>query len=219
MNRVCVFLILFLFVNTTIMAQSLPVDTFSSNDFNKPLILYMTGDGGMNNFSRSFVRHLNRKGFPVVALNIKSYLWKAKTPDKAAADITGLLRQYLTDWKRARVILVGYSLGADVLPFVQTRLGADVSKKASHVVLISPSAVTDFEVHLIYNSDGASVPAEINKITKPTLVIFGNNEKNVPDKSISNKYVNVIKVPGDHHYNNDADMLVEQIISRLQANS
>jgi type IV secretory pathway VirJ component len=86
-------------------------------------------------------------------------------------------------------------------------------------VLISPSAVTDFEVHLIYGSDGASVPAEINKITKPTLVIFGNNEKNVPDKSISNKYVNVIKVPGDHHYNNDADMLVEQIISRLQANS
>ncbi|TKK69002.1 hypothetical protein FC093_09935 [Ilyomonas limi] len=215
MNSVKVLLILFLFINTKVMAQSLPVDTFNSNDVQKPLIFYLTGDGGMNNFSRSFVKEWNSKGYPVAALNIKSYLWKGKTPDKAAADITGLLRRYINDWKRQSVVLIGYSLGADILPFVQTRLAADVSNHVSDVVLISPSATTDFKVHLLYGSDGVNVPAEINKLTKPTLVLFGNNEKNVPEKSIINKHVAILKVPGDHHYNNEVAMLVQQITDRL----
>ena len=215
MNSVKVFLALFLLINTKIMAQSLPVDTFNSNDVSKPLILYLTGDGGMNNFSKSFVKEWNSKGYPVVALNIKSYLWKGKTPDKSAADITGLLRQYIANWKRTNVVLVGYSLGADVLPFVQTRLAADVNNHVSDVVLISPSATTDFKVHLLYGSDGVSVPAEINRLSKPTLVLFGKNEKDVPEKHISNKNVTLLKVPGDHHYNNEVAILVQQIVGRL----
>lgn len=206
---------MFLFCSVRGIAQDLPIDTLNSSDINKPLILYMTGDGGMNAFSKSFIRQWNRHGFPIVALNIKSYLWNAKSPDRAAADITGLLRKYSRSWKRQRIILVGYSLGADVLPFVQTRLEEDVKSKASHVVLISPSATTDFEVHLIYNAKGESVPAEINKLTKPTLVIFGASEKGVPDKGINNKNVTILRVPGDHHYNDDVALLVQQISSRL----
>jgi len=214
-NSVKVLLVMFLFISVNGIAQDLPVDTLNSSDTNKPLVLYMTGDGGMNGFSKSFVKQWNRHGYPIVALNLKSYLWNAKSPDKAAADITGLLRKYMRYWKRQRIILVGYSLGADVLPFVQTRLDNDVKDKASHLVLISPSATTDFEVHVFYSSRGQSVPAEINKLTKPTLVIFGASEKDVPDKSISNKNVTVIKVPGDHHYNDDVAYLVQQISSRL----
>jgi type IV secretory pathway VirJ component len=215
MNRWKLVLVIFLFINAKTIAQNLPVDTFDSKDVSKPLVLYLTGDGGMNAFSKLLVQQWNSKGYPVVALNIKSYLWKAKTPDKAAADITSLLRQYLTNWKRQNVILAGYSLGADVLPFIQTRLAADVNNRASHVVLISPSATTDFEVHMIYSSKGESVPAEINKLTKPTIVVFGSTEKDVPEKSISNKNVTILKVPGDHHYNDNVAVLVQQISSRL----
>jgi type IV secretory pathway VirJ component len=214
-NSVKVLLVLFLFLSTKGGAQNLPVDTLNSNDSNKPLIFYLTGDGGMNSFSKSFIKQWNRHGYPIIALNLKSYLWNAKTPDKAAADVTGLLRKYMHNWKRQRLVLVGYSLGADVLPFVQTRLEDDVKDKSSNLVLLSPSATTDFEVHVFYSSKGASVPAEINKLTKPTLIIFGNAEKDVPEKSISNKNVTIIKVPGDHHYNDDVAYLVQQISNRL----
>lgn len=196
------------------MAQNLPVETFNSNDTNTPLIVYLTGDGGMNNFSRLFVHQWNSNGYPVVALNLKSYLWGGKTPDKAAADVAGLLRQYINGWKRQEVILVGYSLGADVLPFIQMRLPNDVASHISHVVLLSPSFTTDFEVHIFYSSKGESVPAEINKLTKPTLVVFGSNERDVPEKSINNKYVSIIKVPGDHHYNDKVANLMLEIVSR-----
>src|SRR3954464_9991967 len=214
-NSVKALLAIFLFISANAIAQDLPIDTLNSNDINKPLILYLTGDGGMNSFSKSFVKQWNRSGYPIIALNLKSYLWNAKSPDKAAADVTGLLRRYMRSWSRQRIILVGYSLGADVLPFVQTRLDEDVKNKASHVVLLSPSATTDFEVHVFYSSKGESVPAEINKLTKPTLVIFGNTEKNILDKGISNKNVTIIRIPGDHHYNDDVAYLVQQIHSRL----
>lgn len=210
-----VLLAIFLFISVNAIAQDLPIDTLNSNDINKPLVLYLTGDGGMNSFSKSFVKQWNRSGYPIIALNLKSYLWNSKSPDKAAADITGLLRRYMLSWKRQRIVLVGYSLGADVLPFVQTRLDEDIKSKTSLVVLLSPSATTDFEVHVFCSSKGESVPAEINKLTKPTLVIFGTSEKDVPEKVISNKNVTIVKVPGDHHYNDDIAYLVQQISSRL----
>lgn len=197
------------------MAQNLPVEAFISNDTNKPLIIYLTGDGGMNSFSKSFVQQWNSRGYPVVALNIKSYLWSSKAPDKVAADVAGLIRQYVIGWKRQQVILVGYSLGADVLPFIQTRLPGDVASHIAHLVLLSPSSNTDFEVHIFYSSKGESVPAEINKLAKPTLIIFGDKEREVPEKNISNNYVSIIKVPGDHHYNDDVSNLVQRIVSRL----
>src|ERR1700712_1215498 len=121
-NRIKVLLAIFLFISAKGIAQDLPIDTLNSSDTNKPLVLYMTGDGGMNAFSKSFIKQWNRNGYPIVALNVKSYLWNAKSPDKAAADITGLLRRYMRSWRRQHIVLVGYSLGADVLPFVQTRL-------------------------------------------------------------------------------------------------
>ncbi len=214
-NNIKVLLIFFLFFSINGKSQDLPIDTLNSSDANKPLILYLTGDGGMNSFSRSFVKQWNKRGYPIVALNLKSYLWNAKSPDKAASDVTGLLRKYMRSWKRQRLVFVGYSLGADVLPFVQTRLDDDVKDKSSHLVLLSPSATTDFEVHVFYSSKGQSVPAEINKLTPPTLIIFGNSEKDTPDKGISNKNVTILKVPGDHHYNDDVAYLVQQISSRL----
>src|SRR3954454_19281268 len=99
-NSVIVLLAMFLFISANVIAQDLPVDTLNSNDSNKPLILYLTGDGGMNSFSKSFVKQWNRQGYPIVALNLKSYLWNAKSPDKTASDVTGLLRKYMRSWKR-----------------------------------------------------------------------------------------------------------------------
>src|SRR5690349_15297574 len=125
-NSVKILLIIFIFISINGSAQDLPVDTLNSNDTNKPLVLYLTGDGGMNSFSKSFVKQWNKRGYPIIALNLKSYLWNAKSPDKAAADVTVLLRKYMHSWKRQRLVLVGYSLGADVLPFVQMRLDDDI---------------------------------------------------------------------------------------------
>jgi len=193
----------------------LPIDTLGSNNMSKPLVLYITGDGGFNNFSKAFMKQWNANGYPVVALNAKSYFWKTKAPDDAARDIAALIDEYLALWKRNEVVLVGYSFGADVMPFIQTRLTPSGLNKIRHTILFSPSKNTDFTIHLFYDDSGSSVAAEINKLNKPVLVVFGDKEKDLPEPQINNKMVTLIKFPGDHHYDNDIAGVVNSIAKRL----
>lgn len=193
----------------------LPIDTLGSNDRSKPLVLYITGDGGFNSFSKTFMKQWNINGYPVVALNAKSYFWETKSPEDAAKDVSGLIAEYLSLWKRNEVILVGYSFGADVMPFILTRVSPVILNKIRHTVLFSPSKNTDFTIHLFYEDGGSSVASEINKLNKPVLIIFGDEEKDLPDKQINNKNVTVMKVAGDHHYDNKISEVINDIVKRL----
>lgn len=207
---------LLLWIQIISKAQSgLPVDTLSSKDASKPLVFYITGDGGLNSFSTSFMQQWNEKGYPVLALNAKSYFWKTKQPATAAGEIAALLSQYMVQWHRSELIFAGYSLGADVLSFIQTRLPVNIANRVQHIILLSPSKTTDFTVHLFYGSGGSSVPAEINKLAKPVLVIFGKEETDTPAADISNKMATIITIPGDHHYNNQVAFLSSEIVKRM----
>jgi type IV secretory pathway VirJ component len=122
-------------------------------------------------------------------------------------------------WKRKKVILIGYSFGADITPFIYTRLPKNLTDNISNIVLLSPSNHTDFEVHVTEmlgeNSSGnANVPAEINKINqKPILIIFGEREEGDLDVNVL-KITNYQKIiiPGGHHYDRDASSVAETIL-------
>ncbi len=198
------------------MAQTdLPIDTLGSKDMSKPIVFYISGDGGFNSFSTSFMKQWNGLGYPVVALNARSYFFRTKLPDMAAKDINDLILHYLLVWKRSNVILVGYSFGADVLPFIQTRLSSNIINKTKHTILLSPSYTTDFAVHLFYSHKGSSVPAEINKLNSPVLIVYGNKETDVPVKEIKNPKVSTLVFTGDHHYDDNVTGLVATIVKRL----
>ncbi len=215
LNKISLLLCLLIFQLRLVAQSDLPIDTLAGKDASKPLLFYITGDGGFNSFSTSFMQQWNRNGYPVIALNARSYFWKKKQPEVAATDISALLTDYMNKWHRNEIIFAGYSLGADVLSFIQTRLPATIANKIKHTVLLSPSNTTDFTVHLFYNSNGSDVPAEINKLNKPVLVIFGKEETDIPAAKISNKSATVITVPGDHHYDNQVQLLMAEIIKRM----
>ena len=71
---------------------------------------------------------------PTVGLNSLKYFWKARTPEEATRDVARILRHYLAAWHKERVLLIGYSFGADVLPFVVNRLPAELR---AHIVSVS----------------------------------------------------------------------------------
>jgi type IV secretory pathway VirJ component len=163
-----------------------------------------------------FMKQWNSHGYPVVALNAKSYFWSTKRPEDAAKDVADLITKYLSLWKRNEVILLGYSFGADVIPFIQTRLSPVVLNKIQQTVLFSPSKNTDFTIHLFYNDKGSSVPDEINKLNKPVLIVFGDKEKDLPELQITNKLAIIIKVAGDHHYDNAIPTVINTAIDSLK---
>ncbi|PSL47230.1 virulence protein VirJ [Chitinophaga niastensis] len=188
-----------------------------------PLILYITGDGGMKKFSVNIIEAFHQKNYPVVALNALKYFWNKKTPQQAANDVVNLIRYYQLQWNNNHgVVLIGYSLGADVLPFIYNRLAPGVENEIQQVVLLSPSRFTDMEVHVSdmlgkSSTRGMSVPAEINRITgKPLLLIFGADEKDFNFSDLTVQHYRKLILPGGHTYDEDANGVTGKIMAALQ---
>ncbi|HEY9256557.1 MAG TPA: AcvB/VirJ family lysyl-phosphatidylglycerol hydrolase, partial [Chitinophaga sp.] len=81
----------------------------------EPMIVYITGDGGMKKFSANVIESFHQKNYPVVALNALKYFWSKKTPQQAAKDVAALIKYYQSQWgSNHGILLIGYSLGADV---------------------------------------------------------------------------------------------------------
>jgi type IV secretory pathway VirJ component len=203
----------------------LPVNILpAAGDTGKPMVMYITGDGGWNKFSKNLGQALADKGYPVISLNAKDYFWKKKTPAQAAADITLLIRTYQKIWNRNKIMLVGYSFGADVMPFIFNDLPADISARVVNISLLSPAANTDFEIHIAVMfgagfSGGESVVTAINKITaKPLTFIFGKDENDLPLDQLKIRNYVVIRMEGGHHYDGDETALSNTIISHIPKN-
>ncbi|HEU4554093.1 MAG TPA: AcvB/VirJ family lysyl-phosphatidylglycerol hydrolase [Chitinophaga sp.] len=209
---------IFLIVQAQTPVAALPVTAMSpAGSGQNPLVFFITGDGGMKKFSVSMVNAFTQKGYAVVALNALKYFWKKKTPEQAAADVAALLTSYGRQWGHRTFLLVGYSMGADVLPFIYNRLPAGLQAQVQRLVFISPSRFTDMEVHVSEMlgktaDNGMSVPAAMNRITtKPLLLLFGEGENdfNLQELHIQNYRHKVL--PGGHHYDNDAGSVVQTI--------
>jgi type IV secretory pathway VirJ component len=203
--------------------SELPVKTYPSADTSKPIIIYYTGDGGFNSFSTAFAKQFNSRGYPVVSFNCLKSFWKFKAPEQSASEASDLITYYESSWKRTKIILIGYSFGADVLAFIFTRLSKNQTDDVKQIILLSPSNHTDFEVHVTEmlgnNRKGTNnVPAEINKINqKPILIASGEKEEggiNFNDLKITN--YQKITIPGGHHYDSDPAQVVDTIIKYLR---
>src|SRR4051812_11606203 len=77
----------------------LPIKSLPANDTTKPLIFYITGDGGWTGFSDAFLLSINKAGYPVLALNARKYFWNKRTPASMTTELSQLINKYRTQWK------------------------------------------------------------------------------------------------------------------------
>ena len=202
--------------------EQLPFNIVAAvNDTNKPMIVYITGDGGWNSFSKKLCGFLALKGYPVVALNARSYFWQKKTIAQTTLDIARLTRVYEKTWNRKKIVLMGYSFGAEIIPFVFNTLPAAISSQVLNLCLVSPTPFTDFEIHIsallgFGVSKGDNVVSEINKIsTKPVTLIFGNDENDFSVSRLKIKNYTNTRLKGGHHYEGDEATLSNTIVQHI----
>lgn len=181
--------------------------------------VFLTGDGGWAALDRAVSARLERAGVPVVGWNARSYFWTRRTPEEAAADLGRVIRRFRTEWRRQRVIVVGYSRGADVLPFLVNRLTAEERGMLQLVALLGPGRTIDFEFHLTdLLSDpnprtALPVPPEVAKLRGlPLLIIHGATDDSSSAGEIAPDVGRSEEVPGDHHFNHDYDKLAGLIL-------
>jgi type IV secretory pathway VirJ component len=189
----------------------------SSAKDNLPLAIFISGDGGWTSFDHSVCEKLAEKGMPVVGLDAQKYFWKGKSPKESANEISNAALHYMKQWNKGTFVLVGYSFGACVAPFIADNFSGNLKESLCGVYCISPDETADFEIHLsdmldISHKEEYNVVSELTKILSLNPVcIFGDEEDPETRKNFSMTGAKVEILPGSHHFDDDYNALATVI--------
>jgi type IV secretory pathway VirJ component len=71
-----------------------------------------------------------------------------KTLHRIIALLNPTLVFYFTTWNKTKAILIGYSLGAEVLPLLVNHLSLEILARVDLVALLEPAQTAQFKFHL-----------------------------------------------------------------------
>jgi type IV secretory pathway VirJ component len=181
---------------------------------NRLAVIY-SGDGGWGGVDREVALALNgTRGVPVVGVDSLQYFWMKRTPEEASDDLARVLRHYLGVWKLSRVLLVGYSYGADVMASLARRLPSDLREKIDLVALIGPSKTAHFDARLeSASSPGVGVFAEMGRLASlPLLCVMAQGENDSPCLLLRPPAGRVLRLEGRHNFAGRADELADDLL-------
>lgn len=188
------------------------------------LAVLVTGDGGWAVADRGLAGELTAAGIPVVALNSLKYFWTKRTPEEASSALERILRRYLRAWGKKQAVLIGYSLGADVMPFMMNGLPRDVQSVVRAIALMGPSAAAEFEFHLgdwlgrAPGKDAYPVIPEIGKIDPRVAIIciYGEQDEAQICGALDHRRVRCVALPGGHRIGSGYRPVAEAILDVLK---
>jgi type IV secretory pathway VirJ component len=185
----------------------------------------LTGDGGWAGLDQDLAGELADHGIPVVALNSLKYFWKAREPEGAAHDLVRIIGAYGAHWGRRQVLLIGYSFGADALPFLYDRLDAGTRRAVVGVALLGVGKNASFEIHVgdWIPGHGETGPATIPQIERirdaRVLCVYGRDEQDSPCPALEGSGVSVVALGGGHHFDGDYGALSRQILDFAESHT
>jgi type IV secretory pathway VirJ component len=185
-----------------------PSDTFA---------VMLSGDGGWAGLDKEVAAVLSADGIPVVGLDSLRYFWTARTPEGLAADLDRMIDFYVRQLGKQRVLLVGYSQGADVLPFAVNRLtpGARSHVALTAVMGMSEHALFEFHMSNWISDDNSGPPTlpEVDRIGGNVLCIYGEDETDSLCPRLDSHKVTVVKLKGGHHFDGNYAALARTIMT------
>ncbi len=172
------------------------------------LAVILSGDGGWADLDKTIGTGLQRRGVSTLGVNCLRYFWKPRYPDAVAADLEQTLRRYLEAWQKQRLLLIGFSFGANWLPFLLNRFPEDLRNRVTQMVLLSPGEYANLSIQMgdwmrfdIHRLGALSTLDEANHAQVPILCIWGTEdlEKTICP-TLSGHNVRKLPKPGGHHY-------------------
>ena len=167
----------------------------------------VTGDGGWMRIDRKVADRLLEGGVPVVGF-LSRYFGTRRTPEETACALERVIRHYSVQWGRSRVILIGYSRGADVLPFMASRLSPEVKQKVSLIALLGLEPTIDFEYHPFWSPAAYfshppqyRVRPELDRLRgQKVLCVYGEDEPDSLCPGLDPQRFTLLREPGGHHF-------------------
>ncbi|MDF3983503.1 AcvB/VirJ family lysyl-phosphatidylglycerol hydrolase [Luteibacter sp. PPL201] len=206
------------------------------------LVVIYSGDGGWWDLDQRLGAVFTQRGVPVAGISTFKYFWRYRSPEESAHDLDRLLDKYTAQWNKHRVLLIGYSFGADVLPTIVNRLRPDNRARLNQLVLLSGSRDVNFEIELegymqqgwwtththnflqwinpVVHTDAIPPIAQLGG--RPPMACYYGEED--ADDSVCTDprlpaFVTVYKEPGSHHFDENYEKLATQLIQRMPASA
>jgi type IV secretory pathway VirJ component len=186
------------------------------------MAIILSGDGGWAGLDKEVAGALAASGIPVIGLDSLRYFWSARTPAGLAADLDRMTHYYVTALDKPRVLLIGYSQGADVLPFAVNRLNPETRSHVALTAVLGMSEHALFEFHVTsWISDDDSGPPTLPEVERiggmPVLCIYGSEEDDTLCPKLDPRKVNIVRLKGGHHFDGDYAGLARVILEAAQA--
>lgn len=112
------------------------------------LAVVISGDGGWRDLDKTIAEALQKQGVSVIGWDALRYFWSEKTPGQTSHDLARVLKTYGSRWHAQHIALVGYSFGADVMPFAYNRLPDALRAKVSYMSLLGFAPDADFQIRV-----------------------------------------------------------------------
>lgn len=190
-------------------------------EYRDVLAILLSGDGGWAGIDEELAARLAAQGIPVVGFDSLRYFWTARTPEGIAADLDRIVATYTAQWKRPRVLLLGYSQGADVLPAALNHLRPETRR---HLALagalsLSQHAAFEFRVQAWAGAAGDSpTMPEVERLADQQdrlLVVCGSEDEAAICPLLDTRRYRVEILPGGHHFDGDYDKLAAVVLGAL----
>jgi type IV secretory pathway VirJ component len=188
------------------------------------LAVELTGSGGYQGVDVEIGKAVTAQGVPMVAISSLDYFWKNRDPEEASRDLARVLDHYLAAWHKEKAILIGYSQGADIFPFMVSRLPTRLLSRISVVGLLGPDSTAEFDNGLSgYTASRKAPPAlpvapEIARIksllkNQKVVCVYGKQEKRslCPrlDPSLG---IDLFAVPGGHAFQPETPLMIAHVL-------
>jgi type IV secretory pathway VirJ component len=206
--------------------SDLPLIELPAAHPNGLMAVVISGDGGWRDLDKTIAQALQKDGVSVIGLDSLRYFWSEKTPAQTSRDLARVMQTYAARWHADHIALVGYSFGADVMPFAYNRLPDALRAKVSLISLLGFAPDADFQIRVggwlgMPASDKAlKVQPELTRVP-PAIVqcFYGENEKDTLCPALANTGVEIIRTSGDHHFGRDYNALERRILNAFRKQS
>ena len=184
--------------------------------------VFLTGDGGWAGLDKGVSQELARHDIPIVGWDSLKYFWTRRTPDGTAHDLDRVVNYYARAWGRSQVLLIGYSQGADTMPFMINRLPPSTHALVGYTALlgISDNAVFEFHVANWLGTPAKGIPTapELARWSgSPYLCLYGEDDGDAACADLTGHDGTALKLSGGHHFGGSYAEIAIDILERMPA--
>jgi type IV secretory pathway VirJ component len=184
----------------------------------RPLVIFWSGDGGWHgDLDEALGQTFIEQGFDVVALDTNKWFASPRTQAQASQMLAQILHTYGQPRGR-RIVLMGWSYGADVLPLAYNRLAPADKASIQSIILLAGSKTVQLQVTIpermgLIAGDTPVVP-ELQLIPSGKLLCVYNQEDRADSGCLASSLppTSILGLPGDHAFDHDANALAARLL-------